>query len=175
MIDLEVFAEEIGILANWFNRNFEAPTLKRLHERLSTHMNTEQFREACAVVFDNSKFFPSVTEFVQAVYGHQDLLASQEWNECVAKAARANPYDRSSYEIDLSPAGRMALRELGGLSRLTQMTDEREPWLKKEFLTLWKSYAMTPNHIALPEARTPEVALPQLKAIAEKLQMPLSD
>lgn len=172
MIDLEVFAEEIGILANWFNRSFEPPTLKRLHQRLSAQMTTEQFRAACDVVFENNRFFPSVSEFVQAVHGQHEALASQEWNKCIAQAARVSPYDRSTYEIELSPAGTMALREVGGLTALSQLTEEREPWVKKEFLNLWKSYLLTPNHIALPEARTSEVALPQVKEMAQAFQMP---
>lgn len=172
MIDLNVFAEEIGILADFYNRKFEGATLKRLRARLSEQMNTEQFRAACAVIFDNNKFFPNVSDFVQAIHGHQDALASEEWNKCIAQAKRVTPYDPKSYEIELSATGRLALREVGGLTRLAQMTDEREPWIKKEFLGLWKSYAInTPSHIALPEARTSVAALPEVKDLANQLSV----
>lgn len=69
MIDPQVFEQEIAILMDWFNRDFEPETLKRLHQRLSNKLTTEQFMQASQIVFDTSRFFPTVEEFVTAVKG----------------------------------------------------------------------------------------------------------
>ena len=52
MIDPQVFEQEIAILMDWFNRDFEPETLKRLHQRLSAQLTTEQFVLAAQSVFD---------------------------------------------------------------------------------------------------------------------------
>ncbi len=57
MIDPQVFEQEIAILLDWYNRDFEPATLKRLHQRLSQHLSTEQFVRAAQAVFDTSRFF----------------------------------------------------------------------------------------------------------------------
>ena len=50
MIDPQVFEQEIAILMDWYNRDFEPATLKRLHQRLSQHLSTEQFVRAALLL-----------------------------------------------------------------------------------------------------------------------------
>ncbi len=80
MIDPQVFELEIAILMDWFNRDFEPETLKRLHQRLSTQLTTEQFVNAAQAVFDTNRFFPTVEEFVSAVKGNTETNALHEWD-----------------------------------------------------------------------------------------------
>ena len=89
----------------------EPATLKRLHQRLSQHLSTEQFVRAAQAVFDTSRFFPTVEEFVSTVKGDAQSLALQEWEVCVLAAARAN----REMIADLSPQGQSALHFVGGL------------------------------------------------------------
>ena len=88
MIDPQVFEQEIAILMDWFNRDFEPETLKRLHQRLSKQLSTEQFVQASQILFDSNRFFPTIEEFVAAVKGDAEALALQEWDVCVKAAAR---------------------------------------------------------------------------------------
>ncbi len=78
MIDPQVFELEIAILMDWFNRDFEPETLKRLHQRLSAQLTTGQFVQAAKIVFDTSRFFPTVEEFVSAVIGDAQTNALHE-------------------------------------------------------------------------------------------------
>ena len=110
MIEPQVEEQEIAILMDWFNRDFEPSTLKRLHQWLSQHLSTEQFVLAAQAVFDTSRFFPTVEEFVSAVKGDAQTLALHEWEVCVLAASRANREMIAS----LSPQGQPALQEWAG-------------------------------------------------------------
>ncbi len=65
-------------------------------------------------MFDASRFFPTVEEFVSAVKGDAQSLALQEWEVCVLAASRAN----REMIAGLSPQGRSALHLVGGLYKL---------------------------------------------------------
>jgi hypothetical protein len=135
MIDPQVFEQEISILMDWFNRDFEPETLKRLHQRLSAQLTTEQFIKAAQAVFDTNRFFPTVEEFVSAVKGNAETNALHEWELCVKAAARN---DREML-CGLSAQGQSALHLVGGLYKLGMATEEQLVWIKKEFVSVWKS------------------------------------
>ena len=164
MIDPQVFEQEIAILMDWYNRDFEPATLKRLHQRLSQHLSTEQFVRAAQAVFDTSRFFPTVEEFVSAVNGDALSLALQEWEVCVLAASRANREMIAS----LSPQGQSALHLVGGLYKLGMASEEQLTWIKKEFVLVWKS---TPTETkCLPQARTSdEEQLEVVQSLSQKM------
>lgn len=135
MIDPQVFEQEIAILMDWYNRDFETATLKRLHQRLSQHLSTEQFVRAAQAVFDTNRFFPTIEEFVSAIKGDAETLALHEWDLCVNAAARN---DREAI-AKMSPQGQSALHLVGGLYKLGMATEEDLRWLKKEFVSVWKT------------------------------------
>ena len=135
----------------------EPATLKRLHQRLSQHLSTEQFVPAAQTVFDSSRFFPSVEEFVSTVKGDAQSLALQDWEVCVLAASRAN----REMIAGLSPQGRSALHLVGGLYKLGMASEEQLTWIKKEFVSVWKS---TPTDTkCFPHARSPKYE--QLEAV----------
>ena len=134
MIDPQVFEQEIAILMDWYNRDFEPAKLKRLHQRLSQHLSTEQFIRAAQAVFDTSRFFPTVEEFVSAVMGDAQSLALHEWEVCVLAASRAN----REMIAGLSPQGQSAVHLVGGLYKLGMASEEQLTWIKKEFVLVWK-------------------------------------
>lgn len=157
MIDFSVFAEEIAILMDWFNRDFEEVTLKRLHQRLSEHLTTDQFKEAALIVFDASRFFPTVEDFVSAVKGSSDIQALTDWELCLKAASRA---DRAMIS-KLTPQGQLALHIIGGLHKLGLVEESRLEWVKKEFVAAWKS---NPSGLkVVPQSKNPE--LPHLDAV----------
>ncbi len=166
MIDPQVFEQEIAILMDWYNRDFEPATLKRLHQRLSQHLTTEQFVKAAQAVFDSSRFFPTVEEFVSAVKSDAQALALQEWEVCVLAASRAN----QEMIAGLSPQGRSALHLVGGLYKLGMASEEQLTWIKKEFVGVWKS---TPTETkCLPQARTSdEEQLEVVQSLSQKMSL----
>lgn len=155
MIDLKVFEDEIILLMDWFNRDFEAATLKRLHQRLSHHLTTEQFKEAASKVFDTARFFPTVEDFVNAVKGNSEAQSLEEWEKCLKAASRGD----TGVADTLTPAGKFALRSIGGISGLGQVDVDQHKWVKKEFVSAWSSWSPAAAP-ALPPATT-ERALPE--------------
>jgi len=155
MIDLEVFEQEIAILLDWFNRDLEQTTLKRLYQCLSAQLTTEQFVQASQILFQTCRFFPTVEEFVSVVKGAPETQALEEWESCVKAAARAD----NSIVDQLSGAGQFALRSVGGVSGLGRATEDELKWTKKEFVSAWKGWAPAVGP-ALPPA-SPIPALPQ--------------
>ena len=157
MIDPQVYEQEIAILMDWFNRYFEPETLKRLYQRLSKQLSTEQFVQASQIVFDSSRFFPTIEEFVSAVKGDPETLALHEWDLCVNAAARND----TEVLKGLSPGGQSALHLVGGLYKLGMATEEDLRWLKKEFVLVWKA---TPANVkSLPQSNTSDYE--QLEAV----------
>ena len=166
MIDPQVFEQEIAILMDWYNRDFESATLKRLHQRLSQHLSTEQFVRAAQTVFDSSRFFPTVEEFVSAVKGDAQSLALHEWEVCVLAASRAS----REMIADLSPQGQSALHLAGGLYKLGMATEEQLTWIKKEFVGVWKSTSTETK--CLPQARTSdEEQLTVVQSLSQKMSL----
>lgn len=166
MIDQQVFLQEIGILMDWYSRDFEPETLKRLHQRLSAHLTTEQFVQAAMTVFDKSRFFPTVEEFVSAVKGDAETNALHEWELCVKAAARGD----KTILAELSPQGQSALHLVGGLYKLGMATQEQLTWIKKEFVSVWKSTRADVK--TLPEARTSDYEqMDTVRALSQKMGM----
>ena len=155
MIDQLVFLEEIGILMDWFEKDFEEATLKRLHQRLSQHLSTEEFKLAANQVFDTAKFFPRVCDFVSAIKGDPETQALKEWEQCI-KAAAWNDKEMIAH---LSTQGQSALHLVGGLYKLGMATEDELKWVKKEFVSTWKSWSTAVNPV-LPSASAISV-LPQ--------------
>ena len=164
MIDPQVFEQEIAILMDWYNRDFEPATLKRLHQRLSQQLSTEQFVRAAQTVFDSSRFFPTVEEFVSAVKGDAQSLALQEWEVCVLAASRAS----REMIAGLSPQGQSALHLVGGLYKLGMASEEQLTWIKKEFVGVWKSSSA--DTLSLPASRASEpIQLNRVRSLSQQM------
>jgi len=138
-IDQQVFLEEMGILLDWFEKDFEEATLRRLHQRLGQHLSTEEFQLAANRVFDTARFFPRVCDFVSAIKGDPETQALKEWELCIKAATRND----KGMTAQLSPQGESALHLVGGLYKLEMATEDELRWIKKEFVAVWKS---TPAH-----------------------------
>lgn len=159
-----MFEQEIAILMDWFNRDFEPETLKRLHQHLSRHLTTQEFLQAASAVFDTCRFFPTVEEFISTVKGDAESNALQEWELCVKAASRA---DREML-LGLSCSGQSALYLVGGLQRLGMATQEDLRWLKKEFVSVWKATPVDTK--SLPQLIKPQCEqLDVVRSLAQKM------
>lgn len=164
MIDPQVFELEIAILMDWFNRDFEPETLKRLHQRLSAQLTTQQFVKAAQAVFDTSRFFPTVEEFVSAVIGDAQTNALHEWEMCLKAAARNDREIVSS----LSAQGQSALHLVGGLYKLGMASEEQLVWIKKEFIGVWKTTKVDVK--SLPASNNCEpIQLDAMRELSQKM------
>ncbi len=99
--------------------------------------------------------FRGKVKLVELVKGNAETLALQEWEQCIKAAAR-NDKEMIAH---LSAQGQSALHLTGGLYKLGMATEDELKWVKKEFVSAWKSSSTTANPI-LPSASA-VLALPQ--------------
>lgn len=147
-IDAQVFAQLLGELEAYYKREF-TPLVKRIwFKHLSERLSTEEFIAAVEQAIISKQFMPSPQDLVEVVKGDAETLALQEWDLCVRAAAR----DDREMLSGLSSQGRAALHLVGGLYKLGMATESDLPWLKKEFVSVWKS---TPADVkSLPRLNT---------------------
>ena len=149
-VDTQVFVQLLGELETYYKREF-TPFVKQIWFRhLSERLSTEEFIAAVeqAIVF--KQFMPSPQELVEVVKGDAETNALTEWDLCVKAAAR----DDREMLSGLSSGGRSALHLVGGLHKLGMATEEDLRWLKKEFVSVWKS---TPAQTkSLPQSNAPD-------------------
>lgn len=166
-IEPQVFAELLGELEVYYNKSEFSLYIKRIFfEYLNYHLSTEEFIAAVKQVIISKPFMPSPQELVEVIKGNAETLALQEWNLCV-KAAASNDTD---VKARLSPQGQSALYTVGGVFKLGQATEQELHWIKKEFVSTWKS---TPADIkSLPASRTsnPE-HLDVVRSLSQKMSL----
>ena len=133
MINKSVFLEEMQFLLNWFGKPRDEAIVRRLYESLGDRLTTDEFRAACRAVFESEKFFPPPNVFVEKVRGNAASRAAEQWAK-VLKAA-------TGYPVELDAAAKAALRELGGIAELGRIDESQLPWLRKDFIPLYQSYA----------------------------------
>lgn len=134
-VDTKVFVELLGELETYYKREF-TPFVKQIwFKHLSERLSTEEFIAAVEQAIVSKQFMPSPQDLVEVVKGDAETNALTEWDLCVKAAARG---DREML-MGLSPAGQSALHLVGGLHKLGMATEEDLRWLKKEFISVWKS------------------------------------
>ena len=144
-IDARVFAEEMTILADRFNRDVSKPVRMRYFESLDRRMSTEEFALAARRIFESDTFWPSPDRFLEITRGTAEDRAELEWAR-VLEAAKHGQLPT------LDAAGMGALRGIGGFNAV-QYADQAYalPKLKRDFLAAYERRSAT--------AETRQVAL----------------
>lgn len=165
-IDPKVFSQLVDELQTYYKREF-TPFVQRVwYKHLSAQMTTEEFVNAIEQAIVSKQFMPTPDELVESVRGDSEVLALTDWELCLKAAARA---DRVMIQ-SLSPQGQSALHLIGGLNALGMATEDRLPWIKKEFVGVWK--ATKADTRALPQSRSPEAEVPQaVRSLAKKFSI----
>lgn len=136
MIDKKIFVQEMAVLCDRFGRELTQPVLDRYYESLSEKLNTQQFKTASKSIFIEEEFFPSPQKFFQKVLANTEDLAVLEWERVLNAAAQAN------YDIELTEAGKKAVRALGGISAIGRADLEfAVPRIRKEFIQSYKAHS----------------------------------
>lgn len=157
MIDTQVFSSGITLLCNHYDRRLQPEVMRIWKEHLDSALTTEQFQQAVKTTLLDNRFFPTAKELVEAVKGNSEAQALQEWDRCLEGSSRA---DRSVVDT-LTPAGKFALKAIGGITALGQVETSDIKWTRKEFISAWKSWSPSVAP-ALPPAGENEVILPSL-------------
>lgn len=147
-VDAKVFVELMGELEAYYKRDL-TPFVKRIwFKHLNERLSTEELIAAVEQIIVSKPFMPSPQELVEVVKGDAETNALQEWDLCMKAAAR----DDREMLLGLSSQGRSALHLVGGLYKLGMANEEDLRWLKKEFISVWKS---TPTDVkSLPQSKT---------------------
>lgn len=147
MIDDSIFSKGLTLLCVHYNRELQPEVVRIWKEYLDAKLSTEQFQQAVKTVLLENRFFPTAKELVEAIGGNSDTNSLKEWELCVKAAARS---DRTLLQ-ELSSQGHSALYLIGGLHKLGMATEDQLTWIKKEFVSVWKT---TNTDIkALPQPR----------------------
>lgn len=134
MIDENVFTREIALLLERFNRQLSGPVIQRYHETLSKHLTTEEFVLAARLAFESEQFWPAPMRLVELVQSSPKAAAEAEW-EAIMEAVRRNG------TADLSPAGKRALKQVGGTWRVSHSDELTQlPWIRKAFVEEFEGY-----------------------------------
>jgi hypothetical protein len=150
MIDQTTFKNEWAILCERFGRKYSPVMAARYFRSLSPRMDTDSFVAACSKLFASSEFFPSPDAFVDAVGAGAESSGLDQWELCERVAeGEGGILER------MDAAGQRAVRLLGGQDRLRNTPLESLPFVRKEFLSLYRETVQGEPEKLLPEV-TPE-------------------
>lgn len=144
-IRIELFTGEIQILAEWFNKPLTPIIMERLLRGLEEKLTEAEFVAACKRAFESDRYFPNVDRFVELAHGSREAAANEDWLILDKASRRGRDDAKSLMDEYLSDSGRRALREIGGLSRLSDSKESDLQWIKKDFVTCWVRNQVVPQ------------------------------
>lgn len=131
-------------------------------------MNDEQFYQAVTLCFEEKSQLPPINEFIALIAGDskalEELSIAQAWDAIIEGSAIASSTRpehitrRQEILANLTAAQFKALHQLGGFSRLGQVSTDDLVWRRKNFLEMCKIYkegekatqkAFKPSHSSL--------------------------
>lgn len=164
MINPSVFADKLGLLKSWFQRELEEPVEQALYMGLSSKITTEEFVAACDRIFSEEKGFPGnfpcVKDFIDKSRGSLDEMAGGEWTTILGQVSKGN------HRPEMSVAAKNAVAQIGGMEsiRMANVADIR--WMRRDFLDAYRSTPLadryTPYTPALPPERTIRAISPSI-------------
>jgi hypothetical protein len=167
VIDHKVFAAEMKLLQERFNKPMSDPVFARYFAHVSAHLTTEEFMQAAIGIFNEERFFPAPQDFVDRVKGSLDEQAAREWGELM-RAVKAG--ERSS----IGPVARAALEKIGGRWAIDNCDSEKDLGFKrKDFIDEFKSISNPP--LGLRDAQQKELPLETARALVEKVSEAAND
>jgi hypothetical protein len=152
VVDKKLFTQLLSEMAEYYGRKLPPAILQVWYTTIAALMSNAEFQKAFEQIIFSEQYMPTPEKFLEMVKGSSDALAHSDWELCVQAAARA---DREMLS-DLSPQGKSALYLIGGLHKLGQAEVDRLPWIKKEFISLWKSAKIdTKSLLAAKDSQAP--------------------
>lgn len=135
MIDKQVFANYMGLLAGNFGREVDGAVSRLYYGVLSPHLTTEQFVDAMNRTMATETFWPAA-----AVILEKAGVSPHQRSEGALRMVSNALFEHGGYrflpaEISTSwdAATWAAIREIGGLKEITLCTEERWPKLQAKF------------------------------------------
>jgi hypothetical protein len=149
VIDHKVFAAEMKLLQERFNKQMSDPVFARYFEFLSAHLSTAEFQQAAIAIFNEERFFPAPVDFVNRLRGDVESQANRAW----ARLLRAIQTGTRAY---FEGAEKQALEEIGGRWAVEHCASDRDLGFKqREFIKAFKGISEPP--LALKDSQRPEL------------------
>lgn len=134
MLDPKVFSARMIFLLNHYdqfkegNDAYNQMLPQMWHSALKDRLTTEEFNQACDLVFQRCTFFPNPGEFIALVKGDAQALAREQWALILKSAAQMRFIDG----VD-AIAQYVVNTQMGGLSALGAMNVDALPYRAKDF------------------------------------------
>ena len=128
MLSKAAFIKWMTLLHHRFNRTPEEAVLALYFEHLRD-LQDAQFVDAAQRVFNEDEYWPTPKRFRDLALGVSKVEAARDW------ASLLNACQRNDQQLNLSPAGLVALRAIGGWKAVAYAEGEfRLSSLRKAFL-----------------------------------------
>lgn len=128
MLDKKIFLREMAVLAELYARPALSEVLvSRYYEYLASRLSTAEFEAAARTIFETEQFWPPPVRFIHAAKGDPRQLAQQEWDLLLEEA-------RHGRLAELTDAGKVALKTLGGYRAVAYANESSLPALRRAFL-----------------------------------------
>jgi hypothetical protein len=138
--DRQKFDSILIALAEMFEQQISETRLDLYFEALRD-ISIEDFQKAANVVARSGRFFPKPIDFREAVHGSLDDKALQALMRLEDAVKRIGQYKSVVFDDSVI---HMAVQALDGWQAVCLLQIDEWKWKRKEFLSLYKSYAVNP-------------------------------
>lgn len=146
--DIERFTRILGDLLAYYHKPMNTTVSDRWFIRCNQELTDLEFAECVGLCLDEKAYLPPINEFIGLVRGDAKALdevgALEAWGAIEASLGQASSPDYAEAREDLieslTPAQASALRQLGGIFKLSMISPKDLEWKRKEFLQMVKTY-----------------------------------
>lgn len=144
MIDSELFAQQMGILADRIGRPLAAPTLRQFHVSLSGRLTNEEFVAATTLAFEKCRFWPSVDELVELVKPKEspEAIAEDVFQRVLDIAT--NVYLARMLRLEgvrfVHRSAEAAFKTVGAFGAFEGLATAELPFLRKRFIAAFVNH-----------------------------------
>lgn len=146
MIDKDVFANEMGLLAGTYRYEADTPVLQAYYAALSAHLSTDEFRVAVRAVVATERFWPSPAVILEKAGRDAETVAQAAFSHMHATLNNHGGYRFLPHEKfqEFDAGTKAGIKAIGGLRELTECTEQRWPGLVKRFVKAYQE-ALNPR------------------------------
>jgi len=130
----ELFLKSLNLIESAFGEKISEDRAKTYWDTLKGYSD-EDIKKTTIVLIRKLKFFPKISDFVEAIEGSQEDEAELAWISLLDKIETEGHY--KTVRFLKYPAIGAVVEALGGWLSICETTFEEEKWVKKEFVKLY--------------------------------------
>jgi hypothetical protein len=153
MIDKDVFAAGMGVLANNFNKTVDAALSRVWYNTLSPRMTNADFERAVKLSIERDTFWPTAAALIAKVAPDspetKGAAALEHVNRVLSSVGGHRFLPHADYQAFDAPT-KAAISAVGGLAEITNCSIERSGSLVKKFTTAYAKAIEGPTQLPAP-------------------------